>query len=189
MAKKKNVSQENETQEEILNGKTEKNEKPEKTAEAKDIKNEDKSQELQKLQDELKEEKSKFLRLAAEYDNYRKRTVKEKEQAYSDAKASVIKDLLPVIDNFSRAGISEASELEPFKKGMEMIYDQFTSVLTSLGVETFGEKGDAFEPLLHNAVMRAENSELPENTLAEVFSKGYKLGDRIIRCADVQVAN
>lgn len=145
--------------------------------------------ELETLKTELEASKDSILRLAAEYDNFRRRTLKEKEQYYGDTKAAVIEKLLPVLDNFDRARINEASDFDSYKKGIEMTYNQFVSILSSLGVESFGEKGDAFDPSFHNAVMRAESDELQENTLAQVFLKGYKIGDRVLRCADVQVAN
>ncbi len=148
-----------------------------------------KSTNLEKLESELAQTKDSLLRLAAEYDNFRKRTAKEKSQAHSDAKASVLAELLPVLDNFDRALNKCASDSKAFQKGIEMTYDQLISILDSLGVEAFGEKGDTFDPVLHNAVMHMQSDELEENTLAEIFLKGYKIGDRILRCADVQVAN
>ena len=144
---------------------------------------------IEQLQKELFEQKDSLLRMAAEYDNFRKRTQREKDLAYADTKAAVVKEFLPVLDNFERAGNNKTDELSVYKKGMDMTYTQFLSVLKTLGAEPFGEKGDAFDPALHNAVMRCESDDYPENTLAEVFSKGYKIGDRILRCADVQVAN
>lgn len=150
---------------------------------------EDENTELKKLEDELELTKNKMLRLAAEYDNFRKRTTKEKEQAHGDAKASVIKEFLPVLDNFDRARDNETSDLESYQKGVEMVYNQFISILDSLGVEAFGKEGDEFDPVFHNAVLHTKSDEHPENTLAQVFLKGYKIGDRILRCADVQVAN
>jgi len=147
------------------------------------------STELEKLEKELAETKDSLLRLAAEYDNFRKRTAKEKLQAHGDAKASVLVELLPVLDNFDRALDKGVSDSEAFQKGIEMTYNQLVSTLGSLGVESFGEKGDTFDPLLHNAVMHTQSDELPENTLAEIFLKGYKIGDKVLRCADVQVAN
>ncbi|NLA73604.1 MAG: nucleotide exchange factor GrpE [Clostridiales bacterium] len=145
--------------------------------------------ELEKLKDELNTAESNLLRLAAEYDNFRKRTQKEKEQSYSDAKAMIINELLPVIDNFDRAIDNADCDIESYKKGIEMTYNQLLSVFSSLGVESFGKTGDDFDPAFHNAIMHKECDELPESTLSEVFKKGYKIGDKVIRCADVQVAN
>lgn len=145
--------------------------------------------ELLKLKEELSTSETNLLRLAAEYDNFRKRTQKEKEQSYSDTKAMIINELLPVLDNFDRAIDNADCDIESYKKGIQMTYNQLLSVFCSLGVESFGKSGDEFDPEFHNAVMHTECDELPENTLSEVFKKGYKIGDKVIRCADVQVAN
>ena len=145
--------------------------------------------ETEKLQKELAASKEAHIRTLAEYDNYRKRSTKEKQAAYGDAKADCIKELLPMMDNFERAIAAEATDVEGFKKGVEMIFKNFTDVLSKLGVEAFGEKGEKFDPNIHNGVMHVEDEELPENSVAEVFSKGYKLGDRILRPAMVKVAN
>lgn len=145
--------------------------------------------ESEKLTKELAAAKEAHIRTLAEYDNYRKRSTKEKQAAYGDAKADCIKELLPMMDNFERAIATEATDVEGFKKGVEMIFKNFTDVLSKLGVEAFGEKGEKFDPNIHNGVMHVEDEELPENSVAEVFSKGYKLGDRILRPAMVKVAN
>ena len=145
--------------------------------------------ETEKLQKELAASKEAHIRTLAEYDNYRKRSTKEKQAAYGDAKADCIKELLPMMDNFERAVAAEATDVEGFKKGVEMIYKSFGDLLSKLGVEAFGEKGEKFDPNVHNGVMHVEDEELPENSVAEVFSKGYKLGDRILRPAMVKVAN
>ena len=145
--------------------------------------------ESEKLTKELAAAKEAHIRTLAEYDNYRKRSTKEKQAAYGDAKADCIKELLPMMDNFERAVAAEATDVEGFKKGVEMIYKSFGDLLSKLGVEAFGEKGEKFDPNVHNGVMHDEDEELPENSVAEVFSKGYKLGDRILRPAMVKVAN
>lgn len=145
--------------------------------------------EADKLTKELAAAKEAHIRTLAEYDNYRKRSTKEKQAAYGDAKADCIKELLPMMDNFERALAAEATDVEGFKKGVEMIFKSFGDVLSKLGVEAFGEKGEKFDPNIHNGVMHVEDEELPENSVAEVFSKGYKLGDRILRPAMVKVAN
>ena len=145
--------------------------------------------ETEKLQKQLDEANDKFLRLAAEYDNFRKRTVKEKEALNALCKSTVVKALLPVIDNFERAMQQPSDNPEDYKKGIEMIVKQFAEVLQSLGVESFGTEGETFDPNLHNAVMHIENDELGENVIAAVFGKGYRLGDTVIRPAMVQVAN
>lgn len=146
-------------------------------------------QKLQELENNLKDANDKFLRTLAEYDNYRKRSVREKEQAYTDSKASVLSEFLPVLDNFERAAGNKAAAPEDYQKGIDMIFRQFQEIFTKLGVESFGEKGDTFDPNLHSAVMHTEEEGEPENTVAEVFSKGYKLGDKILRPAVVKVVN
>lgn len=145
--------------------------------------------EIDKLNKELSEEKDKFLRLAAEYDNYRKRSVKEKTDVYSAAKSDVISDFLPIIDNFERAAANSESDFDGYKKGVEMIFTQFMNVFSKYGVESFGEEGETFDPEYHNAVMVVEDENLGDNVIAQVFSKGYKLGNKIIREAVVKVAN
>lgn len=143
----------------------------------------------EKLAEELNETKDKLLRVMAEYDNFRKRSQKEKEQAYGDTKASTIGEFLPVYDNFQRAMSAEATDLDSFKKGIEMIFNQYGETFKKLGVESFGEKGETFDPNIHNAVMHGEDDTLPENSISDVFSTGYKMGDRVIRPAIVKVVN
>ena len=143
----------------------------------------------EKLTAELNETKDKLLRVMAEYDNFRKRSQKEKEMAYGDTKASTIAEFLPVYDNFLRAMSAEATDLDSFKKGIEMIFNQYGETFKKLGVESFGEKGEEFDPNIHNAVMHGEDEELPENSISDVFSTGYKMGDRVIRPAIVKVVN
>ena len=133
-------------------------------------------------------EHDSFLRLAADYDNYRKRTTKEKEAAYGHGKADAIEKLLPVYDNLERAA-SQPTEDEAYKKGVEMTLTQLVTILTGMGVEIFGEPGDQFDPNLHNAILHVEDADTPENTITQVFQKGFKLGDKIVRFAMVQVAN
>ncbi len=145
--------------------------------------------EAEKLQAALDEANDKFLRLAAEYDNYRKRTAKEKAELNNACKSAVIAELLPVIDNLDRALAHNTDNPDEYKKGVEMIGSQFCAVLEKLGIESFGEAGDAFDPNLHNAVMHVEDENLGENTVAAVFAKGYRLGEKVIRPATVQVAN
>ena len=145
--------------------------------------------ETEKLQAQLDAANDKFLRLAAEYDNYRKRTAKEKAELNSACKSAVIAELLPVIDNLDRALANKTENLDDYKKGVEMIGSQFYAVLEKLGIERFGAAGDVFDPNLHNAVMHIEDENLAENTVAAVFSMGYRLGEKVIRPATVQVAN
>ena len=168
--------------------------KEKKTVEETEEKTEEKveaaqADETEKLTAELNEKKDQLLRVMAEYDNFRKRSQKEKEQAYGDSKASTVSEFLPVYDNFMRAMAADATDLESYKKGMEMIFNQFGETLKKIGVESFGEKGDEFDPNIHSAVMHEEDDDLPENSVAEVFSTGYKMGDRIIRPAVVKVVN
>ena len=133
-------------------------------------------------------EHDQFLRLAAEFDNYRKRTQKEKEASYGNGKADAVAKLLPVYDNLERALNQETADAA-YKKGVEMTMNQLVSIFTSLGVEIFGNVGEPFDPNIHNAVMHIESDELEENTIATVFQKGFKIGDKVVRFAMVQVAN
>lgn len=137
----------------------------------------------------LKEKDDKFMRLAAEYDNFRKRSSREREGVYTDATIDAVKELLPVLDNLERALAQENASAEDLGKGLQMTLDQFAKAFEKLGVEPFGARGDVFDPQIHNAVMQAEDAELEENQIAQVFAKGYKLGDKVIRHAMVQVAN
>ena len=133
-------------------------------------------------------EHDSYLRLAADYDNFRKRTVKEKEASYGHGKADAVEKLLPVYDNLERA-LNQPTEDAAYKKGVEMTMNQLVSIFTSLGVEIFGNVGDAFDPNIHNAVMHTEDDSVEESTVTQVFQKGFKLGDKIVRFAMVQVAN
>lgn len=130
----------------------------------------------------------KYLRLAAEYDNYRKRTTKEKESIYSDAKLDTVKPFLDVADNLDRA-VSQFEEGDPHRQGVEMICKQFAAVLEKLGVTEIEALGQPFDPEKHNAVMHIDDESLAENTVAEVFRKGYQMGDKVVRFAMVKVAN
>lgn len=145
--------------------------------------------EVEKLQNELTASKDAYLRILAEYDNYRKRSQREKEASFGDAKANTLKQLLPVIDNFGRATENKTDDIEVYRKGVEMTVTQLNEILKNLEVEAFGEIGEEFDPNIHNAVMSVENNDLPENSIAAVFEKGYKMGDRILRFATVQVTN
>ena len=145
-----------------------------------------KEEELQKQPDEKNDQ---ILRMAAEDDNFRKRSQREKEALYADCKASVINALLPVADNFDRIFANPDGTLEDYKKGVEMTFKQFSDVFKNLGIEPFGEVGEEFDPNFHNAVMHTEDDSVGENTITTVIVKGYKLGDKIIRPAMVAVAN
>ena len=133
-------------------------------------------------------EHDSYLRLAADYDNFRKRTMKEKEQSYGNGKADAVEKLLPIYDNLERA-LNQPTQDEAYKKGVEMTMNQLVSIFAGLGVEIFGNVGDAFDPNIHNAVMHTEDDSVAENTICQVFQKGFKLGDKIVRFAMVQVAN
>lgn len=144
-------------------------------------------EENEKLKEELDTAKDKLLRLTAEYDNYRKRTVKEKEGIYSDAYVDVLKEIIPIIDNLERAVAADGS-LEDLKKGIEMTMKGCQDSFAKLGVQEIDTTGE-FDPNLHNAVMHIEDDNLGKNAIAEVFQKGYKKDDKIIRHTMVKVAN
>ena len=133
-------------------------------------------------------ERDAHLRICAEYDNFRKRTVKEKEASYGNGKADAVAKMLPVYDNLERALNQETSDAA-YKKGVEMTMNELVKIFTSLGVEIFGNVGDEFDPNLHNAVMHIDSEELGENVIAQVFQKGFKIGEKVVRFAMVQVAN
>ena len=128
------------------------------------------------------------IRLAAEYDNFRKRTVKEKEASYGNGKSDAVAKMLPIYDNLERA-LNQPTEDAAYKKGVELTMNELVKIFSSLGVEIFGQVGDTFDPNLHNAVMHIDSEELNENTISQVFQKGFKIGDKIVRFAMVQVAN
>ena len=144
--------------------------------------------EVNPFEEKYNAEHDAHLRLAAEYDNFRKRTIKEKEASYSNGKADAVAKMLPVYDNLERA-LNQPTEDAAYKKGVEMTMAELVKIFTGLGVEIFGEKGDAFDPNLHNAVMHIDDETLAENSIAMVFQKGFKIGDKVVRFAMVQVAN
>ncbi len=137
---------------------------------------------------EIKALNDKYLRVVAEYDNYRKRTAKEKEAIYPEAKVSVVAEILPIIDNLERA-LSAAKADDPLFEGVKMILKQFEDALKNIGVEAICAVGEQFDPKFHNAVMHIDDDSYGENEIVEEFQKGYKLGDRIIRYSMVKVAN
>lgn len=143
---------------------------------------------VNKLEVALKESEDRYMRILAEYDNFRKRSRKEQEAVYGNAFAQGVASFLPVLDNIGRAVDQECSD-EQYKNGIMLIDKQLKELYSKLGIVEFGEKGDTFDPEIHNAVMHVDDEELPENSIAEVFQKGYKIGDRIIRIAMVKVAN
>ena len=144
--------------------------------------------EAEVLAENLAELNEKYLRLAAEYDNYRKRTAKEKEGIYANARIDTVTAFLGVHDNLER-GIRQYEEGSTHRQGLEMIMKQFDTALESLGVTEIQAEGAEFDPNIHNAVMHVEDENLGENTVAEVFEKGFMLGDKVLRFATVKVAN
>lgn len=172
---KKTENQETEKQE------TAKEEKPKKEKEKK-------SSETEKLKEDYQKLNDNYVRILAEYDNFRKRTAKEKDAIWADAKADACKKMLDISDNFERALAIECKD-ENFKKGIEMIQKSLLDAFTKLDITSFGEKGDPFDPNIHNAVMHVDDESLGENVIAEVFQKGYKINEKILRAATVKVAN
>lgn len=193
------MSEDKTKEEKIPEEETEKVTEPETTEEEleeapksdkKKKKKKDKAEEkLEALKKELDEEKDKRMRLAAEYDNYRKRTSAEKLNIYDDATAKAVEELLPVADSLTMALQSMQDAPEEFKKGFELVSQQLKKSFDKLKVEAFCEVGDDFDPNLHNAIGKIESDELGENKISAVYQKGYKKGDKIIRHAMVQVAN
>ena len=139
-------------------------------------------------EEKFNSEHDAYLRLAAEFDNFRKRTAKEKEASYGNGKADAIAKLLPVYDDLERA-MNQPTEDAAYKKGVEMTMTELVKSFAGLGVEIYGDVGDAFDPNFHNAVMHTENDAFGENAISMVFQKGIKMGDKVIRFAMVQVAN
>ena len=144
--------------------------------------------ELESLKNQVAQQEDKFLRLAAEYDNYRRRTAKEKESIWSEAKADAAVAFLPVYDNLERALKQETAD-EAYKKGVEMTMNQLKEVFSKLGITEIDALGKPFDPNLHNAIMHVEDESFGENTVAEVFQAGFMLGEKVIRFAMVKVAN
>lgn len=144
--------------------------------------------ELESLKDQVAQQEDKYLRLAAEYDNYRRRTAKEKESIWADAKADAAVSFLPVYDNLERALKQETAD-EAYKKGVEMTMTQLKTVLEQLGIKEIPALGQPFDPNLHNAVMHVEDENFGENTVCDVFQAGFQLGEKVIRFAMVKVAN
>jgi len=144
--------------------------------------------ELELLKEQYEQLNDRLLRTFAEYDNFRKRAAKEKESIYPDATANAVEKFLPIYDNFERALACECSDPE-FKKGIEMIFASFKQVLQKFNVEEIGAVGETFNPALHNAVMHVKDDSKLENEIVEVFQKGYKIGDRVLRYSMVKVAN
>ena len=144
--------------------------------------------ELDKLRADLSSEKDKYLRLAAEYDNFRKRSARERDNIYADVKADTLLKLLPVYDNLERA-LKNPTADEAYRRGVEMTMNQFLETLKAMGVTPIETEGAAFDPTIHNAVMHLEDPDKGEQEIVQQFQKGFKMGDRVIRCSMVQVAN
>ena len=144
--------------------------------------------EFEKAQQALAQEHDSYLRLAAEYDNYRKRSQKEKDNLYTEIRSETVEKFLPVYDNLERA-LAQETQDTAFKKGVEMTLTELVKILDALGVKPFGEAGETFDPQRHNAVMHIEDESLGENVIAEVFQTGFAHGDKVIRFAMVKVAN
>lgn len=184
----KNEPENQEEVKESTEAQTEKEEKKPKK-EKKESKKDKKAEEIKELEEKLSAQKESYMRLAAEYDNYRKRTAKEKLSIYNDATAKAVEELFPVADSVQMAlqSLKDASDEE--KKGIELIAQQLDKSFERLKIEKFGEIGDEFNPELHNAISKIESEELGKNEISQVFQKGYKIGDKVIRSAMVQVAN
>ena len=161
---------------------TEAKEKKEKKLDKKEL-----LQEIERLNGEIKEKDDKYLRMAAEYDNFRRRSREEKDVIYDNALADTVSELLPIVDNLERAAGFEDGE--KVKEGLVMIAKATSEALAKLGVEEFGKVGETFDPNLHNAVLHVEDDALGEGEIVEVFQKGYKKGKHIIRFAMVKTAN
>ena len=144
--------------------------------------------ELEALQEQLAAEQDKYLRMAAEYDNYRKRSMKEKDHIYNDGVADTLTKFLPIYDNLERA-LQQQTADEAYKKGVEMIMTAMKETLSKCGVTVFGEVGETFDPALHNAVMHVEDEAIEESTVVEVFQKGFTMGEKVLRFSMVKVAN
>lgn len=158
--------------------------KEEKESKKEDKKSVKAEKEIKALKDELAEANDKYLRLAAEYDNYRKRTLKEKSDAYNDAYIDAVKAILPLADS-----LDKAMQFTPDDEGIKAITKQLKDIFAKIGVSEIESDGKEFDPNLHNAIMHEENEELGENVVTQTFEKGYKLGEKIIRHAMVKVAN
>lgn len=149
--------------------------------------NEDLKKQLEKAAADLEEQKDKYLRTLAEYDNYRKRTAKEREGIYADAASDCIEHLLPLFDNLGRA--SQYTEGDKVAEGVKMILSTVPDILGKMNVSAYGEPGETFDPTIHNAVMHVDDEQYGEGEILEVLQRGYRRGDKIIRYAMVKVAN
>lgn len=183
MSKKKNdTSQENEQEVKETKEKTE-------TVLTDNEKDDSEKDEVSPLEKELADTKEQLLRVTAEYANFRKRSEKEKNESFTFATAKAVQEILSVVDNLERAIASEQEDYEGLKKGVEMTFNGLMASLEKLGVTVYGEAGEKFDPNFHNAVMHVEDDSLEENVITDVFQKGYKIGDKVVRPAMVKTAN
>ncbi len=191
-AEEVSVPEQKETQEEKPEEKKtepeQKAEKPKKEDKKKAKKLSKEEEKIAELEDEKATLNDKYLRICAEYDNFRRRSQREKDSLYGDVKANVLSQFLPVYDNLERA-LKQGTADEAYRKGVEMIMNQFNTTLEKLGVTPIECLGEKFDPTLHNAVMHVDDEEKGENEIVEVFQKGFKCGDKVIRFAMVKVAN
>lgn len=189
MSTEKKETQNEETKAQEVTEEETKTEEPKKEKEKKSKKESRKELNVKEAVEEaVKAEKDKYLRLMAEYDNFRKRSQKERESLYGDIRADAVTKFLPVYDNLERALKQETSD-EAYRKGVEMIMNQFIATMEKLGVSEIESEGQKFDPEKHNAVMHIEDENYGENEIVEVFQRGFKLGDKVIRFAMVKVAN
>ncbi len=164
--------------------------KDEEKKEKKEPEQEEKAEEeINPLEKELSDTKDQLLRVTAEYANFRKRSEKEKNESFAFATAKTVSEILSAIDNLERALSNEQEDYEGLKKGVQMTYDGLMASLEKLGVTAYGESGEQFDPNLHNAVMHVEDDNLESNVIIDVFQKGYKIKDKVVRPAMVKTAN
>ena len=181
--------------EQEINPEPEQKTEPETDAPAKEEKKEKKKkmsaelEKLQKLQEEFEAHKQQHLRVLAEYDNFRKRSINEKNAVYNNAVSDTVQAVLPIADNIERALEQENASAEDLRKGVEMIEAQIKAVFEKLNIRPTGEVGESFDPNFHNAVAHIDDDSLGENVISAVYQKGYLLGDKVVRHAMVQVAN
>ncbi len=160
-----------------------------KDAEADEKESDESASKIEELENRIKDEKEKLLRTAAEYANFRSRTEREKAGIYANAVSDTVKELLPIADSVDRALAASENAPEEFKKGLEMISNQLSKSFEKLNISSFGEVGEEFDPELHNAISSVDSDELESDTIAMVYQKGYKVGDKIIRHCMVQTVN
>lgn len=164
--------------------------KDDEKEEKEELEQEEKAEEeINPLEKELADTKEQLLRVTAEYANFRKRSEKEKSESFAFATAKTVSEILSVIDNLERALSNEQEDYEGLKKGVQMTYDGLMASLEKLGVTAYGESGEQFDPNLHNAVMHVEDDSLEPNVITDVFQKGYKIKDKVVRPAMVKTAN